>query len=85
MSQLYWQKYYTNQCKKKKKMFSVQKGSEDCRIRSRLLYFYFAVLISDFTREVLPSSQNWLRKSLCYLGRLSGDDRYCFESLPDTH
>ena len=86
MSQLYWQKYYTNSCKKKKKkMFSVQKGCEDCRISSRLLYFYFAILIYDFTRQVLSSSQNWLRKSLCYWDRLSGDDGYCCESLPDTH
>ena len=70
---------------KKKKMFSVQKGCEDCRISSRLLYFYFAILIYDFTRQVLSSSQNWLRKSLCYWDRLSGDDGYCCESLPDTH
>lgn len=46
MSQLYWQKYYTNPGKKKKKkMFSAQRGSEDCS-NSRLFYLHFAILIS---------------------------------------
>lgn len=40
-SQLYWPKYHTDQCKKKKKSFSEQ----------RIFYLSFAIVISDFVKD----------------------------------
>ena len=85
MSQLYWQKYYTNSCKKKKNVLCAERlwRLQDQQQALILLFRYFDIRFHK-TRQV-SSSQNWLRKSLCYLGRLSGDDRYYCESLPNTH